>query len=85
MDAELTVGFMHFKEKYVSTVTCVPYKSVQVCIYLFLWCFLSALVCSLIFVGAGCRVVDHASVQDVVDYLEIPKRGSLAVFIGPPS
>ncbi|KJA30041.1 hypothetical protein HYPSUDRAFT_125978 [Hypholoma sublateritium FD-334 SS-4] len=32
VDAELTVGFMSFKESYVSTVTCVPFKSVQVCI-----------------------------------------------------
>lgn len=31
VDAEMTVGFMGFKESYVSTVTCVPYKSVQVC------------------------------------------------------
>lgn len=30
VDAELTVGFMSFKESYVSTVTCVPFKSVQV-------------------------------------------------------
>lgn len=30
VDAELTVGFMSFQESYVSTVTCIPFKSVQV-------------------------------------------------------
>jgi coenzyme Q-binding protein COQ10 len=36
VDAELTVGFMSFKESYVSTVTCIPYESVQVrCYHLF--------------------------------------------------
>ena len=30
VDAELTVGFMSFKESYVSVVTCIPYESVQV-------------------------------------------------------
>lgn len=30
MDAEMTVGFMAFKERYVSRVTCVPYESVEV-------------------------------------------------------
>ncbi|KAF8913863.1 dehydrase and lipid transport-domain-containing protein [Gymnopilus junonius] len=29
VDAELTVGFLNFKESYVSTVTCIPFKSVQ--------------------------------------------------------
>jgi len=29
VDAEMTVGFMGFRESYVSTVTCVPYESVQ--------------------------------------------------------
>ncbi|GLB33771.1 putative polyketide cyclase / dehydrase and lipid transport [Lyophyllum shimeji] len=29
MEAELTVGFLSFKEKYVSQVTCKPYESVQ--------------------------------------------------------
>ncbi|KDR83781.1 hypothetical protein GALMADRAFT_236144 [Galerina marginata CBS 339.88] len=28
-EAELTVGFLSFKESYVSTVTCIPFKSVQ--------------------------------------------------------
>ncbi|KAF9534893.1 dehydrase and lipid transport-domain-containing protein [Crepidotus variabilis] len=28
-EAELTVGFMSFQESYISTVTCVPFKSVQ--------------------------------------------------------
>ncbi|KAF9058174.1 dehydrase and lipid transport-domain-containing protein [Panaeolus papilionaceus] len=28
-EAELTVGFMQFKESYVSNVTCVPFESVQ--------------------------------------------------------
>ncbi len=41
VDAELTVGFMNFKESYVSTVTCVPFVSVQVCVcpetYIFVW------------------------------------------------
>jgi len=31
MEAELSVGFLSFNESYVSTVTCVPFKSVQVC------------------------------------------------------
>ena len=30
VDAELSVGFLNFKESYVSRVTCVPFKSVQV-------------------------------------------------------
>lgn len=30
MDAELTVGFLAFKESYVSRVTCIPYTSVEV-------------------------------------------------------
>ena len=30
LEAELTVGFMAFKESYVSTVTCTPNKSVEV-------------------------------------------------------
>ena len=30
VDAELTVGFLSFKESYISRVTCVPFKSVQV-------------------------------------------------------
>lgn len=30
MEAEMTVGFMAFKESYVSKVTCVPYESVEV-------------------------------------------------------
>lgn len=30
MDAELTVGFMSFKESYVSKVTCTPIESVEV-------------------------------------------------------
>lgn len=29
MDAELTVGFLSFKESYVSKVTCVPHESVE--------------------------------------------------------
>ncbi|KAF9451686.1 hypothetical protein P691DRAFT_662643 [Macrolepiota fuliginosa MF-IS2] len=29
MDAELTVGFLSFKESYVSKVTCVPHESVK--------------------------------------------------------
>ncbi|KAF8165380.1 dehydrase and lipid transport-domain-containing protein [Crassisporium funariophilum] len=29
IDAELTVGFLSFKESYVSTVTCRPFESVQ--------------------------------------------------------
>ncbi|KAK7470692.1 hypothetical protein VKT23_002114 [Stygiomarasmius scandens] len=29
MEAELSVGFLSFNESYVSTVTCVPFKSVQ--------------------------------------------------------
>jgi len=35
LDAELTVGFMNFSESYVSTVTCIPYTSVQVWILAF--------------------------------------------------
>ena len=30
VEAELTVGFLNFKESYVSIVTCIPFKSVQV-------------------------------------------------------
>jgi coenzyme Q-binding protein COQ10 len=30
MEAELTVAFLAFTESYVSTVTCVPYESVEV-------------------------------------------------------
>ncbi len=30
MDVELTVGFLSFKESYVSKVTCKPYESVEV-------------------------------------------------------
>ena len=30
MDAELTVGFLAFKESYVSQVTCKPFESVEV-------------------------------------------------------
>ncbi|KAH6914942.1 dehydrase and lipid transport-domain-containing protein [Coprinopsis sp. MPI-PUGE-AT-0042] len=29
LDAELTVGFLSFKESYVSTVTCVPHQTVE--------------------------------------------------------
>lgn len=31
VDAELTVGFLNFRESYVSVVTCIPFKSVEVC------------------------------------------------------
>ena len=31
VDAELTVGFLDFKESYVSVVTSIPFKSVEVC------------------------------------------------------
>jgi coenzyme Q-binding protein COQ10 len=31
LEAELTVGFLSFKESYVSTVTCIPNESVKVC------------------------------------------------------
>ncbi|KAF9569072.1 hypothetical protein CPC08DRAFT_757263 [Agrocybe pediades] len=31
VDAELTVGFLSFKESYVSTVTCIPFESVHAC------------------------------------------------------
>lgn len=30
VDAELTVGFLDFKERYVSVVTSIPFKSVEV-------------------------------------------------------
>lgn len=30
VDAELTVGFLNFKESYVSIVTAIPFKSVEV-------------------------------------------------------
>jgi coenzyme Q-binding protein COQ10 len=30
MEAELTVGFLTFKERYVSKVICIPYESVKV-------------------------------------------------------
>lgn len=30
VDAELTVGFLNFQESYVSVVTCIPFKSVEV-------------------------------------------------------
>lgn len=30
VDAELAVGFLSFQESYVSTVTCIPFKSVHV-------------------------------------------------------
>ncbi|KAF8812404.1 hypothetical protein BYT27DRAFT_6417932 [Phlegmacium glaucopus] len=29
LDAELTVGFLNFKESYVSGVTCIPFRSVE--------------------------------------------------------
>jgi len=29
LDAELTVGFLNFKESYESVVTCIPFKSVE--------------------------------------------------------
>lgn len=32
MEAELTVGFLAFRESYVSTVTCKPHDSVEVCL-----------------------------------------------------
>ncbi|KAF8998493.1 cyclase/dehydrase, partial [Cyathus striatus] len=41
MDAELTVGFLSFKESYVSRVTCIPSESVEVCT-----CFLPIAVAS---------------------------------------
>ena len=28
--AELTIGFLSFKESYISEVTCIPYESVEV-------------------------------------------------------
>lgn len=31
VDAEMTVGFLDFKERYVSVVTSIPFKSVEVC------------------------------------------------------
>ena len=31
VDAELTVGFLDLKESYVSVVTSIPFKSVEVC------------------------------------------------------
>lgn len=33
-EAELTVGFLAFKESYVSEVTCIPYESVEVRLFL---------------------------------------------------
>jgi ribosome-associated toxin RatA of RatAB toxin-antitoxin module len=36
MDAELTVGFLSFKESYISQVTCDPFQSVEVRSYPFI-------------------------------------------------
>ena len=36
MDAELTVGFLAFKESYVSKVTCTPFTSVEVRLAVFI-------------------------------------------------
>lgn len=33
VDAELTVGFLNFKESYTSIVTAIPFKSVEVCVW----------------------------------------------------
>ena len=31
-EAQLTVGFLGYKESYISEVTCRPYESVEVCV-----------------------------------------------------
>lgn len=33
LQAELTVGFMGFEEKYISDVECRPHELVQVCLF----------------------------------------------------
>jgi hypothetical protein len=46
MEAELTVAFLAFTERYTSRVTCVPCESVKVCLnFFFLFLFLFCLVC----------------------------------------
>ena len=69
VDAELTVGFLSFKESYVSSVTCIPFKSVQV-----RSCVLQPRPYRLDHWDlAGRCIVVHTTVQDFIDYLELPE------------
>jgi len=71
VEAELTVGFLAFKESYVSRVTCVPFKSVQVistgsveftCMFRFPP-----------FPPPGRRIVFNTVIQSLVHNMEFPK------------
>jgi hypothetical protein len=66
VDAELTVGFLNFKESYVSVVTCIPFKSVEVCGRDYIT-FTEEILSSHI----GHRIFFNSSLQNVVHYMAI--------------
>lgn len=66
LDAELTVGFLSFKESYVSTVTCTPYQSVEVSYPPSLRMGADSLR------QPGRRDLLYAPVQNAVNHLELP-------------
>ena len=64
MEAELTVAFLAFTERYTSRVTCVPYESVKVR-FLFHYYFYVIYNDFFFWVGSyviGCRGIGYASV-----------------------
>lgn len=57
MEAELEVGFLTFKESYVSKVTCKPFESVEVCLVIgMLWKDVIYLICT------GCSIFFDSAV-----------------------
>jgi hypothetical protein len=67
MEAELTVAFLAYTERYTSRVTCVPYESVRV--------RSSSLVVTFFFLlikHAGCCGVVDTAVQNARDDLVFP-------------
>ena len=79
MEAELTVAFLAFTERYTSRVTCVPYESVRVRSDFFLTFVFPLRVHSVLFYfiyhqrAGRCRVVNTA-LQDARDHVAFPAR-----------
>lgn len=59
MEAELTIGFLSFKESYVSEVTCRPHQSVEVCT-----CESDSQHLNVSNMSSGCRSIIYAIIQD---------------------
>lgn len=66
MDAELTVGFLSFKESYTSKVTCRPNESVEVSIFRILPSRAHSSM------RTGCSFVIYPTLQDAYHDLAFP-------------